>query len=83
MVFNTRTRTLERGAGAGIPVQGNSGVAVDAANRVYAIESGPCTGAPGRVRVFRTDLTEIRSLILGACAASATTALIPPEPDGS
>jgi DNA-binding beta-propeller fold protein YncE len=83
LVFNTRTRTVERGAGAGIPVQANSGVAVDAANRVYAIESGPCGGVPGRVRIFRTDLTEIRSITLGSCAAAASTALIPPEPDGS
>jgi DNA-binding beta-propeller fold protein YncE len=83
MVFNTRTRTVERGAGKGIPVQANAGVAVDAANQVYAIESGECGGATGRARMFRPDLTEIRSIPLGSCSAAATTALIPPEPDGS
>jgi DNA-binding beta-propeller fold protein YncE len=82
MVFNTRTRTVERGAGKGIPVQTNAGVAVDAANQVYAVESGACGSAPGRARMFRPDLTEIRSIGLGSCAAAATTALIPPEPDG-
>ena len=83
LVFNTRTRAVERGAGQGIPVQLNSGVAVDAANQIYAIEAGTCGGAPGRARVFRPDLTEITSISLGSCAAAATTALIPPEPDES
>jgi hypothetical protein len=73
---------VERGAGKGIPVQTNAGVAVDAANQVYAVESGACGGAAGRARMFRPDLTEIRSIGLGSCPAAATTALIPPEPDG-
>lgn len=84
MVFNTRSRTVERGAGRGLPVQSNAGVAVDAANFVYAIETGPCVGAPGRARIFRPDLTEGPSLTLGICAFTAATALIPPEdePEG-
>lgn len=79
MVFNIRTRTVERGAGRGIPVLQNAGVAVDATNQVYAVEAGACPSAPGRARVFRADLTEVQSFALGTCAAAAATALIPPE----
>jgi hypothetical protein len=82
MEFNTRTRSVVRGAGSGIPVLDNTGVAADSRNAVYGIEAGPCqAGAPGRVRVFRPDFTEARIISLGVCPGAAVTALIPPEPE--
>lgn len=72
MEFNTRTRRVVRGAGNGIPVTDNVAAAVDTQGRVYAIEAGTCVpNQPGRVRVFRTDLTEIRSVPTGVCPAAA------------
>ncbi len=79
MAFNTRTRSVVRGANAGIPVATNTAVTTDSQGIIYGIESGACTGSGnGRVRLFRADFTEVRSIPLGACAGSATTTLIPP-----
>ncbi len=81
MEFNTRNRSVTRGPAASIPVDRNAGVAVDIRRRILAIESGPCLGStPGRVRLFRPDLTEIRFVLLGQCSGSATVAFIPPPP---
>jgi hypothetical protein len=81
MEFNTRTRRVVRGAGAGIPLQSRAAVAVDDAGLIYAIESGSCTGgAPGRIRVFRPDLTEARIVAAGLCPVAATIVKLPPEP---
>jgi hypothetical protein len=80
MEFNTRTRTLTRGEGNGLPVVANSGVAVTSGNFILAVEAGLCSGASnGRAREFHPDLTETRSLPLGACAGAAAIALIPSE----
>jgi hypothetical protein len=80
MEFNTRTRTVVRGAGNGLPLTENSGVAIDTKNQIYGIEAGGCGGvAPGRARVFRQDLTENHPIPLAPCAGVPTTALIPPE----
>jgi hypothetical protein len=80
MEFNTRIRAVTRGAGSGIPLVWNTGVAIDSRSRVYGIESGTCAASSvGRVRVFRPDLTEIRTHPLGRCAGAAAFALIPPE----
>jgi hypothetical protein len=80
MEFNTRTRTVVRGAGNGIPVQNNAGVAVDSRSQIYAIDAGACSAfAFGRARVFRPDLTEVRTISLGVCSGAAAMALIPPE----
>ena len=80
MEFNTRTRTVVRGAGNGLPLSENVGVAIDTRNQIYGIEAGLCGGpATGRARVFRQDLTESRPITLGPCAGVPTTALIPPE----
>jgi hypothetical protein len=79
MEFNTRTRSVVRGANAGIPVATNRGVTTDSQGIIYGIEGGTCSGSSnGRVRLFRTDFTEVRSIPLGVCAGSATTTLIPP-----
>lgn len=81
MEFNTRSRSVTRGPTSSIPVDRNAGVAVDIRRRILAIESGPCLGGtPGRVRLFRPDLTEIRFVLLGQCSGSATVAFIPPPP---
>jgi DNA-binding beta-propeller fold protein YncE len=80
MEFNTRTRTVVRGAGNGLPLSGNSGVAIDSRGLIYGIEMGSCVAPPpGRARVFRPDLTEAQPIPLGACAGGATTTLIPVE----
>lgn len=80
MEFNTRTRTVVRGAGNGLPLSGNSGVAIDSHGQIYGIESGNCALAPnGRARVFKPDLTEAQPIPLGTCAGGATTTLIPAE----
>ena len=81
MEFNTRIRAVVRGAGAGIPVLDNAGVAVSGNNQIYAIEAGTCaTGTAGRAREFRPDLTEVGAFTLGDCAGAAATAVIPSEP---
>ncbi len=78
MEFNTRTRRVVRGAGSGVAVSDNVAAAVDSHGRVYAIEAGGCgPGALGRLRLFRADLTEARSLILGECPTAAVIVLLP------
>ena len=81
MEFNTRTRRVVRGAGAGIPLLNGVAAAVDANAQVYAVESGPCAaGAPGRVRAFRPDLTEAHVMPTGICSADAAVVNLPPAP---
>ncbi|HEX6105476.1 MAG TPA: hypothetical protein VFZ26_07830 [Gemmatimonadales bacterium] len=78
--FHTDSNAVVRGAGEGVPIAGNSGVAVDRQGRIYAIASGPCQGgAPGTAHVLDEDLEEIRAIPLGECAAGATVVEIPPE----
>jgi len=80
MEFNTRTRTVIRGAGNGLPLTGNTGVAIDSRGHIYGIEAGSCAVQPsGRARVFRPDLTEEQPITLGPCAGAATVTLIPVE----
>lgn len=79
MEFNTRTRRVVRGAGAGIPLQGATAAAVDGTGLIYAVEAGSCTEpVPGRVRVFRPDLTEVRVVLTGICSIAATLVKLPP-----
>lgn len=79
MEFNTRTRTVVRGAGDGVPVPANSAVAVDSKGRVYAIDTGPCQGGQGgTAHVLRADLTESRAVPLGECSIFAAVASIAP-----
>jgi hypothetical protein len=55
-------------------------VAVDSKGRLYAIESGPCSGGrPGKAHVFDTSLTEIGTITLGECPVGAAVVQIPPE----
>jgi hypothetical protein len=73
MVFNTRTRALERGAGSGIPLQQPRGLASDGLGRSYVVEAGSCTagGSSGRIRVFGADLVERRTIATGVCPVAA------------
>ena len=78
--FNADSNEVVRGAGEGVDIPSNAGVAVDGAGRVYAIESGPCQGgAPGTAHVLNADLEEIDAIPLGECAAGAAVVEIPPE----
>ncbi|MGE0553323.1 MAG: YncE family protein [Gemmatimonadales bacterium] len=77
MEFNTRTRRVVRGAGAGVLVNNAITAGVDSHGRVYAIESGDCLpGSVGRLRMFRSDLTEARSILTGECPTDATVVLV-------
>ena len=71
MEFNTRTRRLVRGAGSGIPLLSGVDAAVGSDGLVYAVEAGNCVSSPGRIRIFRPDLTEVRIISVGLCAADA------------
>lgn len=80
MVFNSRERRVERGAGLGIPFQSPGGVTVDALGRIYVLEQGSCsTTNPGRVRVFGADLIERPPLTGGICPVAAATTDIPAD----
>jgi hypothetical protein len=75
MEFDTAERTVIRGAGNGVVIPSNTGVAVDSQGRIYALEAG-CSGA-GVVHVLRPDFTEIRSVPVGRCASQAVLARVP------
>jgi hypothetical protein len=78
--FNADSNEVVRGAGEGVPIPSNAGVATDRDGRVYAIESGPCQGgAPGTAHVLDEDLEEVRTIPLGECPAGAVVVEIPPE----
>jgi hypothetical protein len=76
MEFDTAERTVLRGEGNGVPIPGNTGVAVDSRGRVYALESG-CSDN-GVVHVLRPDFTEIRTVAVGQCATQVLLARVPP-----
>jgi len=79
MEFDLDSNKVVLGAGHGIQIPGNSAVAADSKGRLYAIESGPCSGGePGRAHVFDATLTEIRTITLGECPTGATVVQIPP-----
>ena len=76
MEFDTAERAVIRGEGNGIPIPGNTGVAVDSQGRIYALEAG-CSDN-GRVHLLRPDFTEIRSVAVGQCATQVLLARVPP-----
>jgi len=81
MVFDRVGRQLVRGAGDGVAIPTMSGVAVDKAGRIYALEAGPCAGpAPGRVHILRRNLSTSRVLDVGPCPVDAVVTEIPPAP---
>lgn len=79
MVFNTRTRLVERGFGAGVPLRNPQALVTDAIGRVYVVEAGSCTpgGEAGSVRIFGADLVERAGVPLGVCPVAAAVAEIP------
>ncbi len=81
LVFDADSNKVIRGAGEGIPIPGNTAVAIDSRRRVYAVESGACGGlTPGRAHVLSDDLEDdVRTLPLGRCPSAALTVRIPPE----
>lgn len=76
MEFDTAERAVVRGEGNGIPIPGNTSVAVDSQGRIYALEAG-CSDN-GLVHVLRPDFTEIRTVTVGQCATQALLARVPP-----
>jgi hypothetical protein len=81
MEFDLDSNKVVRGAGHGLDVPRNSAVAADSKGRLYAIDSGPCSGGqPGVAHVFDQTLTEVRTIMLGECSSGATVVQIPPEP---
>ena len=76
MEFDTADRVVVRGEGNGIPVPGNTGVAVDSQGRIYALEAG-CS-ENGSVHVLRADFSEIRTVAVGQCATQILLARVPP-----
>jgi hypothetical protein len=79
MEFDTQSRTVVRGAGDGVPVTDNSGVAVDSDGRIYAISAGCGGGAGGAAHVLRTDFTQQALVPLGVCAIGTAVTRIPAE----
>jgi hypothetical protein len=81
LAFDTDSNKVVRGAGEGVPIPTNTGVAVDTQERIYALEAGPCDGVTaGLAQVLTPDLSdEVRTLTLGRCPAAALTVRIPPE----
>ena len=58
----------------------NAAVAVDSKRRIYAIDSGPCSGGQvGVAHVLDQTLTEVRTIPLGECAVGAVVVQIPPQ----
>ncbi|HYC34059.1 MAG TPA: hypothetical protein VEB59_17335 [Gemmatimonadales bacterium] len=78
--FNADSNEVVRGAGEGVEIPSNSGVAVDGQGRVYAIESGPCQGGqPGTAHVLDEELEEVDAIPLGECTAGAIVVDVTPE----
>jgi len=79
MEFDTETNQVLHGAGNGVPIPGNSSVAVDSQGRIYAISSGPCQGGqPGIAHVLDSTLVQKSTITLGECPSGAVTIQIPP-----
>jgi hypothetical protein len=80
MEFDTDSNKVLRGAGNGVSIPLNAAVAVDSKHRIYAIESGPCSGGqPGVAHVLDQKFTEIRTITLGECPVGAVVVQIPPQ----
>ncbi|MDH5282974.1 MAG: hypothetical protein OEW80_03715 [Gemmatimonadota bacterium] len=81
MVYDVIQGEVLRGAGDGVAIANNSAVSVDSEGRIYALETGPCTGGtPGTIHILRRDLSEIRQVDAGECPVGAVITEIPPTP---
>jgi hypothetical protein len=81
MEFNLDSNKVVRGAGQGVTFPtGNSTVAADSKNRIYGIESGPCSGGqPGIAHVLDQALDQTGTIELGECPSGSVVVQIPPE----
>lgn len=80
MVFDLINRQVFRGAGNGIAIPQNTGVSVDGDGRIYALESGPCTGgASGKLHILRRSFSEIRAVDVPECPVAALVTEVPPQ----
>lgn len=77
LLFDLRLREVERGAGQGLPVVRNTAVAADGRNYLFGVESGPCAGPSGRIRIFKPDLTEVTGFDAGFCPAAVSVTGLP------
>ncbi|HTO74320.1 MAG TPA: hypothetical protein VMJ30_10875 [Gemmatimonadales bacterium] len=77
MLFDLRLREVERGEGEGLPVASNTTVAADGRNYLFGIESRPCSGPQGKVRIFKPDLTEVKGFDAGLCPATVSVTGLP------
>ena len=79
MVFNTRTKQLERDFNSAIPLSGAPrGLAADDVGRVYALIAGPCNASgQGSISVFGTDLVSQPSVPVGRCPIAIGVTDIP------
>lgn len=82
MVFNARTRVVERGPGEGIPLPRiPRAVTTDGISRVYVVEAEGCGGTTtGVIRVFGRDLIERRVIPVGDCPVAAGITELPGNP---
>ena len=81
MVYDLTAGKVLRGAGDGVAIPNNSAVTVDGEDRVYALESGPCTGGtPGVIHILRRNMSEVRAVNAGECPVGAAVTEIPPTP---
>jgi hypothetical protein len=80
MEFNLDSNKVVRGAGQGVPIPSNATVAVDSKGRVYAIETGTCSGGKvGKAHVLDVKLEETGTISLGECPVGSAVVQIPPE----
>ncbi|MEP6572910.1 MAG: hypothetical protein ABJD11_09440 [Gemmatimonadota bacterium] len=78
MEFDMPTRTVLKGAGAGIAIPLNAAVVVDSKGRVYALDTGPCAGGvAGTLHVLRPDLTQSSTIPTGECPVGGAVTLVP------
>jgi hypothetical protein len=77
---NALTRSVTRGPGQGVKPGGHgvTGLAIDQAGRVYALDAGVCSNA-GLVHVLGAppDYDEKRVMPVGVCPSAAAVAVVP------
>jgi hypothetical protein len=65
--FSTDSNAVVRGAGHGVDIPLNTGVAIDSRGRVYAVEAADCEAGSGFAHVLDEDLAEVGQVGLGRC----------------
>lgn len=80
MEFDTRARTMLRGAGDAVAALHASGVAVGREGKVYTLDAGTCGAADGALTTRRSDLTVQGSFGAGTCPVGLVVTTIPVAP---